>query len=106
MAASPLLNIIGHNPVLSMPLLQRMNNQNLEVIQGLKKEVKSAGVTNSWFYTVKEINRTLYKRTKILYSNIVFVDKKIFALLPSSNKKCCLVILDTKHPAINIKYIY
>jgi len=49
MAASPLLNIIGHNPVLSMPLLQRMNNQNLEVIQGLKKEVKSAGVTNSWF---------------------------------------------------------
>jgi len=49
MAASPLLNIIDHNPVLSMPLLQRMNNQNLEVIQGLKEEVKSAGVTNSWF---------------------------------------------------------
>jgi len=32
-----------------MPLLQRMNNQNLEVIQGLKEEVKSAGVTNIWF---------------------------------------------------------
>jgi len=31
-----------------MPLLQRMNNQNLEVIQGLKEEVKSAGVTNYW----------------------------------------------------------
>jgi len=38
MAASPLLNIIGRNPVLSMPLLQRINNQNLEVIQGLKEE--------------------------------------------------------------------
>jgi len=49
MAASPLLNIIGRNPVLSMPLLQRINNQNLEVIQGLKEEVKSAGVTNIWF---------------------------------------------------------
>jgi len=32
-----------------MPLLQRINNQNLEVIQGLKEEVKSAGVTNIWF---------------------------------------------------------
>jgi len=49
MAASPLLNIIGHDPTLSMPLLQRINNQNLEVIQGLKEEVKSAGTTDTWF---------------------------------------------------------
>jgi len=49
MAASPLLNIIGHDRTLSMPLLQRINNQNLELIQRLKEEVKSAGTTDTWF---------------------------------------------------------
>jgi len=49
LAASPLLNIIGHDPKLSIPLLQRIYNENLEVIQGLKEEVKSAGTTDIWF---------------------------------------------------------
>jgi len=56
MAASPMLNIIGHNPVLGMPLLPRMNNQSLEVIIGLREEVKSAGVTNIWFAVGVEIS--------------------------------------------------
>ncbi|KAH8267405.1 hypothetical protein KR018_008932 [Drosophila ironensis] len=47
-AASPLLNIIGHNYVLSMPMLQRMNSQNLESIQTLQNEIKSAGSTDIW----------------------------------------------------------
>ncbi|KPU81751.1 uncharacterized protein Dana_GF27280, partial [Drosophila ananassae] len=47
-AASPLLNIIGHNHALSMPMLQRMNSQNLETIQTLKNEIKSAGSTDIW----------------------------------------------------------
>ncbi|XP_041565118.1 proton-associated sugar transporter A [Drosophila elegans] len=33
-----------------------MNNENLEVIQGLKEEVKSAGVTNIWFAVGVEIS--------------------------------------------------
>ncbi|KAH8385760.1 hypothetical protein KR009_008992 [Drosophila setifemur] len=45
-AASPLLNIIGHSHVLSMPMLQRMNNQNPETIETLKNEVKAAGSTD------------------------------------------------------------
>lgn len=38
-AGSPLLNIIGHDPVLSMPQLHRMNNLNLQVIKNFKGEL-------------------------------------------------------------------
>jgi len=48
-ARSPLLNIVGHDPELSMPLLHRMNNDNLRFIQGFKDEVDAAGSPKLWF---------------------------------------------------------
>jgi len=46
---SPLVNIIGHDPVLSIPLLHRMNSENLRSVQSFKEEVESAGSPRVWF---------------------------------------------------------
>jgi len=37
-AASPLLNITGHDHVLSLPLLQWMNEHNLRIIQEIRDD--------------------------------------------------------------------
>nr|ABQ84941.1 env [Drosophila melanogaster] len=46
---SPLLNIVGHDPVLSIPLLHRMSNENLHSIQNLMDDVESEGSPRLWF---------------------------------------------------------
>lgn len=46
---SPLLNIIGHDPALSIPLLHRMNVDNLQSIMDFKEEVIAAGSPKYWF---------------------------------------------------------
>lgn len=46
---SPLLNIVRHDPVLSILLLRRVNNESSRSIQTFKKEVKSAGSPRLWF---------------------------------------------------------
>lgn len=38
-AASPLLNITGHETILSLPYLHRLNNQNLQTIDEIKEEL-------------------------------------------------------------------
>jgi len=48
MAAFPLINIIGNNHVLSMPLLKSINGLNRQVIQKLKEEVRSAESKTIW----------------------------------------------------------
>nr|AAA28601.1 ORF3 [Drosophila virilis] len=46
---SPLLNIIGHDPALSIPLLHRMNINNLLSIRDFREEVVAAGSPKFWF---------------------------------------------------------
>jgi len=45
----PLLIIVGHDPVLSIPLLHQMNNENLLSIQSFKDDVESEGSPKLWF---------------------------------------------------------
>lgn len=47
--ASPLLNITGHDQVLSLPMLQRMNEHNLHIIQKLRDDMFSGGTPRVWF---------------------------------------------------------
>ena len=44
----PLLDIVSHDPVLSMPQLHRMNNVNLRVIQDVEDELASTDTFNTW----------------------------------------------------------
>jgi len=46
---SPLLNIVGHDPVLSIPFLHRMSNNNIRFIQGFNYELDGAGYPKLWF---------------------------------------------------------
>lgn len=46
---SLLLCIVGHDPVLSIPLLHRMSNENLHSIQNLMNDVESEGSPRLWF---------------------------------------------------------
>lgn len=48
-AASPLLNIIGHDPVLSLPQLKRMNENNLKLIHNFMNDVAAGGSPRIWF---------------------------------------------------------
>jgi len=48
-AVSPLLNIISHDAVLSMPLLHRLNSHNIKTIQRFKDEFESNGNIKVWF---------------------------------------------------------
>ncbi|KAH8385785.1 hypothetical protein KR093_000349 [Drosophila rubida] len=50
-AGSPLLNIISYDPVLSMPLRHRMNNQDLHTIQEFMEEMTSTWSPKMWFVT-------------------------------------------------------
>ncbi|KAH8280173.1 hypothetical protein KR054_007456 [Drosophila jambulina] len=42
-AASPLINITGHDHILSLPLLQRMNEHNLRLMQELRDDASARG---------------------------------------------------------------
>jgi len=48
-AASPLINITGHDHILSLPLLQRMNEHNLRLLQELRDDVSDGGSPRIWF---------------------------------------------------------
>ncbi|KAH8332277.1 hypothetical protein KR074_008542 [Drosophila pseudoananassae] len=48
-AASPLINITGHDHILSLPMLQRMNEHNLRLMQELREDVSAGGSSRIWF---------------------------------------------------------
>ncbi|XP_044573999.1 uncharacterized protein LOC123258190 [Drosophila ananassae] len=48
-AASPLINIMGHDHILSLPLLQRLNEHNLRLMQELRDDVSAGGSPKIWF---------------------------------------------------------
>ncbi|KAH8361297.1 hypothetical protein KR200_000844 [Drosophila serrata] len=58
-AASPLINITGHDHILSLPLLQRMNEHNLRLMQKLRDDVSGGGSPKIWFAAGVAVSLTL-----------------------------------------------
>lgn len=58
-AASPLINITGHDQILSLPLLQRMNEHNLRLMQELREDVSAGGAPKIWFVAGVAVSFTL-----------------------------------------------
>jgi len=56
--ASPLINITGHDHILSLPLLQRMNEHNLRLMQELRDDVSAGGGLRIWFAAGVAVNNT------------------------------------------------
>ncbi|KAH8338725.1 hypothetical protein KR074_003729 [Drosophila pseudoananassae] len=58
-AASPLINITGHDHILSLPMLQRMNEHNLRLMQELREDVSAGGSPRIWFAAGVAVSLTL-----------------------------------------------
>ncbi|KAH8340342.1 hypothetical protein KR074_002460 [Drosophila pseudoananassae] len=58
-AASPLINITGHDHILSLPMLQRMNEHNLRLMQELREDVSAGGSPRIWFAAGVSVSLTL-----------------------------------------------
>ncbi|KAH8324744.1 hypothetical protein KR074_000732 [Drosophila pseudoananassae] len=58
-AASPLINITGHDHILSLPMLQRMNEHNLRLMQELREDVSAGGSPRIWFAAGVVVSLTL-----------------------------------------------
>jgi len=59
-AASPLLNITGHNNVLSLAMLHRMNEHNLHAIREVKDEASAERSPKIWFAAGVILSLVLY----------------------------------------------
>ncbi|KAH8339636.1 hypothetical protein KR074_002916 [Drosophila pseudoananassae] len=58
-AASPLINITGHDHILILPMLQRMNEHNLRLMQELREDVSAGGSPRIWFAAGVAVSLTL-----------------------------------------------
>ncbi|KAH8294430.1 hypothetical protein KR054_002016 [Drosophila jambulina] len=58
-AASPLINITGHDHILSLKMLQRMNEHNLRSMQELRDDVSAGGSPRIWFAAGVAVSLTL-----------------------------------------------